>query len=78
MDSSESLVRARLLYDTARNLCDTPELHQGKPDCDGVAAMFEIRPGEDLPPEAAGALGAIRDNLTCRNCVSHRPPRASP
>lgn len=63
-DSSESLVRARLLYDTARNLCDAPELHQSMPECDAVVAMLDIQPGENVLPEAAAALGAIKDSLT--------------
>ncbi len=63
-DSNESLVRARLLYDTALSLCDAPEFRQSRPDCASVIGALSIQPGEDVPPEVAAALGAIADELT--------------
>lgn len=63
-DNPESLVRARVLYDTALQLCELPELRQDIPDCDALLTMLEVRPGEAVPPEIAAALGAAKDDFT--------------
>lgn len=64
VDTSESLVRARLLYDSALGLCDVPELRQSLPNCGALIGALEIQPGFEVPPEVAAALGAIREELT--------------
>jgi hypothetical protein len=63
-DTSESLVRARVQYDTALRLCDVPELRQDLPDCTALIGMLSITPGEAVPPEVAAALGAAAEELT--------------
>jgi hypothetical protein len=63
-DTSESLVRARLLYDTALGLCDVPELRQALPDCGALIGALQISPGESVPPDIAAALGAIAEELS--------------
>ncbi len=63
-DTPESLVRARLLYTTALELCDVPELRQHVGNCDALLGALEIQPGVSLPPEMTAALGEIVDQLT--------------
>jgi hypothetical protein len=64
VDTSESLVRARLLYDTALQLCDAPELQQALPNCGALIGALQITPGQTVPPEIVAALGAIAEELT--------------
>jgi hypothetical protein len=64
VDSSESLVRARLLYDSALGLCAAPEFGRPSADCSALLGALEIRPGEPVPPDVAAALGAIAEDLT--------------
>ena len=63
-DTSESLVRARLLYDSALELCDVPELRQELPTCGAVIGALQVTPGESVPPEVAAALGVIAEELS--------------
>ena len=64
LDTSESLVRARLLYDSALGLCELPELRQKRPDCGALIGALQITPGLGVPPDVAAALGAIAEELT--------------
>lgn len=63
-DTDESLIRARLLYTTALELCDAPELRQKLGACEALIGALEIKPGELLPPSVAAALGEIVEELT--------------
>jgi hypothetical protein len=63
-DTDESLVRARLLYTTALELCDAPELRQKLGACQALIGALEIQPGETVPPGVAAALGEIVEELT--------------
>jgi hypothetical protein len=63
-DTSESLVRARLLYDSALGLCDVPEFRQELETCGALIGALQITPGESVPPEVAAALGAIAEELS--------------
>ena len=63
-DTSESLVHARLLYTTALELCDVPELREGLDACAALIGELKIKPGELVPPEVVAALGEIADELT--------------
>jgi hypothetical protein len=71
-DTDESLVRARLLYTTALELCDVPELRQKLGTCDALIGELEIQPGMLVPPEVAAALGEIAEELT-QGKVSRAP-----
>jgi hypothetical protein len=63
-DTSESLVLARLQYDTVLQLARMPELYQQRPDCNALIATLSITPGEVVPPEVAAALGAVAEEFT--------------
>lgn len=63
-DTGESLVRARLLYTTALELCDVPELRQSRGTCEAIIGALEIQPGVIVPPAVAAALGEIVEELT--------------
>jgi len=63
-DTDESLVRARLLYTTALELCAVPELRQNLGTCEALIGALEIQPGKLVPPEVAAALGEIAEELT--------------
>jgi hypothetical protein len=63
-DTGESLVRARLLYTAALELCDTPEMQQRLGVCADLIGALKIAPGEIVPPEVAAALGHLLDDLT--------------
>jgi hypothetical protein len=63
-DTSESLVRARLLYDSALGLCDAPEFRQALPGCSALIGALQITPGQSVPPEIAAALGVIAEELS--------------
>ncbi len=63
-DTPESLVRARLLSETALALCDAPEMKRHLGTCEAVIAALKIQPGADVPPEVAAALGQIAEELT--------------
>lgn len=63
-DTNESLVRARLLYTTALELCEIPEVQQKADVCKAIISALEIQPGKLVPPEVAAALGEIAEELT--------------
>lgn len=63
-DTSESLVSARLQYDTVLQLAQVPELRQQRTDCDALIATLSIAPGEVVPPEVAAAIGAAAEEFT--------------
>jgi hypothetical protein len=53
-----------MLYDAVLQLADVPELRRSGHDCGALIAALEVRPGETVPPEVAGALGAIAEELS--------------
>ncbi len=63
-DTDESLVRARVLYTTALELCNVPELRQQFNACEALIGELIIQPGELMPPDVAAALGEIAEELT--------------
>ena len=63
-DTSESLARARLMYNLALDLSDQPELRQHLGACEALITELRIAPGDTVSPQVAAALGDIADQLT--------------